>query len=170
MNQGSSPQGSKPWYKIPYFWLMVAIPASSIVLGGALVATAWLNADDVVADDWYKQGRTINRSLEDEEIARRFGLAVNLSLNEKTTAELSATTAIPWPDTLTLALRHPAFAKRDVVAELQHEGNGLYSAEAANYEGDEAIVTITPTDKTWRLQQRVSLDTGIAEIKAKGKK
>lgn len=170
MNQGSSPQGSKPWYTIPYFWLMVAIPASSIVLGVALVATAWLKADDVVADDWYKQGRTINRSLEDEEMAKRFGLAVALEFDEQTKATLTSDTAIPWPDNLTVAMRHPTFAKNDVVMELHHDGNGVYSAEALAFDGKEAIITITPTDKTWRLQQRAHLATGSAEIKAKGNK
>ena len=170
MNQGSSRQGNKPWYKVPYFWLMVAIPASSIVLGTALVVTAAMKEDDVVAADWYKQGRTINRSLEEEDIARRLGLAVTLDFKEEIKGVLVADTSIPWPNQLTVAMRHPTFADRDAIIQLEHNGDGVYTAEAPTFNGDEAIITITPTDKTWRLQQRVFLDTSTTQIKAKGKK
>lgn len=167
MNRDSSHQTSTPWYKIPIVWLMIALPASSVVLGAALLIIAVKNADDVVADDWYKQGRTINRNLDNEAVAQRFGLAVTFELHsDKTHAQLSAKTPIAWPEQLQLALRHPAFAKEDKVLALAHQGEGHYIGEAIHYNGHDAIVTITPIDNYWRLQHRVSLSSGKATVKA----
>jgi len=171
MNHDSSHQISTPWYKIPVVWLMIGIPVSSIILGLSLVVIAFTNADDVVADDWYKQGRSVNRDLDSEAIAQRFGLAVSFELNEKDTrAELTAKTAIAWPERLQLALRHPTFAKEDKVLVLEHKGEGIYSGAPAHYNGYDTIATITPDDNYWRLQHRVSLSAGKATVKAQEKR
>lgn len=169
MSRDSSHQTSTPWHKIPLVWLMIAIPASSLVLGIALLVIAFSNADDVVADDWYKQGRSINRNLDSEAMAQRFGLALRFELNdEETQAQLSAVTPIAWPERLQLALRHPTFAKQDQVVVLTHQGDGSYVGDAVSYQAHEVIATITPDDKYWRLQQRVSLSAGVATVKAPG--
>lgn len=171
MNHDSSHQISTPWYKIPVVWLMIGIPASSIVLGISLLVIAVTNADDVVADDWYKQGRSVNRDLDSEAIAQRFGLTVSFELKEQETkAVLTATTAIAWPERLQLALRHPTFAKQDKVLVLAHQGEGIYSGEPAHYKGHDTIATITPDDNYWRLQHRVSLSAGKATVKAQEKR
>lgn len=167
MSRDSSHLTSTPWYKLPIVWLMIAIPASSIVLGLALVLIAFDNADDVVADDWYKQGRSINRDLNIEAVAQRFGISVDFELNdEDTRAHLHAKTPIAWPEKIELALRHPTFAKEDKVLELAHQGDGLYVGEAAHYNGRDSIATITPDNKYWRLQHRVSVSSGKATVRA----
>jgi len=167
MSHDSSHQTNTPWYKIPLVWLMIGIPVSSVVLGLSLVVIAVMNADDVVADDWYKQGRSINRNLDSEAMAQRFGLAVNFELKDDATeAQLTAKTPIAWPEHLQLALRHPTFAKEDKVVVLSHQGDGLYAGKAAHYGGYDTIATITPDDNYWRLQHRVSLSAGKATVKA----
>lgn len=171
MNQDLSPQDSKPWYKIPIVWLVIIIPASSVVLGLALVVIASINADDVVVDDWYKQGKTINRSLDEEAIAERFGLSVDLALDEDhANATLTAKTAIAWPETLHVALRHPTFSAKDQTLALSHQGDGEYQGDAIDYDGQESVIMITPNDKYWRLQQRVSMTGETITVRAKEKK
>lgn len=42
------PQAVRPWYREPYVWLVLGLPASSIALSMALVTTAVMNRDPVL--------------------------------------------------------------------------------------------------------------------------
>lgn len=47
----------KPWYRHPWLWFVIAIPAASVVAGIGLVVTAGIHADTVVdRDGWEKRG------------------------------------------------------------------------------------------------------------------
>lgn len=57
---------SEPWYKYGHVWLVIAGPATVVV---AAVLTAWIavaSPDPVIADDYYKQGLEINKTLASE--------------------------------------------------------------------------------------------------------
>lgn len=59
-----------PWWKFGHVWLVVAGPVAVIIAG---VATAWIavsSPDPVIAEDYYRQGIEINRTLEAREAER----------------------------------------------------------------------------------------------------
>ena len=65
MSHDSLPHGDeKPWYRHPYLWLAMLLPASAVVAGLVTLYIAIVNADSPVVDEWYKEGRGINRSME----------------------------------------------------------------------------------------------------------
>lgn len=59
----SEPERSQPWWKYGHVWLVIAGPA--IVVVAALVTTwiAMRNPDPVLAQDHYRRGVEINRTL-----------------------------------------------------------------------------------------------------------
>ncbi|MDA8454194.1 FixH family protein [Acidovorax sp. GBBC 3334] len=67
MTQQSSPSAGvapQPWWKFGHVWLVIAGPAVVVVAG---LATAWLavsKPDPVLAEDYYRRGIEINRTLE----------------------------------------------------------------------------------------------------------
>lgn len=62
----SAAVAAQPWWKFGHVWMVIAGPAIVVVAG---TATAWLavrQPDPVVAEDYYRQGIEINRTLERE--------------------------------------------------------------------------------------------------------
>jgi len=58
-----------PWWKFGYVWLIVAGPAIVIVAG---IVTLWIAVrmpDPVVAEDYYRRGVEINKTLENPDTA-----------------------------------------------------------------------------------------------------
>ncbi len=151
-----------PWYRHPLVWLVIALPASAIVGGLVTLAIAITHADSTVDDNWYRDGKAINRSLEEEHRAARLGLAARLEADGR--VRLSSAIAVPWPATLELSLRHPAFADRDRALTLSHRGEGLYTTDAALPEQGEWDVTLAPPDGAWRLYHRLRLGPDGARL------
>ena len=59
----STPKNPAPWWKYGYVWLVISGPAIVVV---AALATAWIavtHPDALVAEDYYRRGVEINKSL-----------------------------------------------------------------------------------------------------------
>lgn len=156
MSHDLSPPSSKasderPWYRQFWPWFLIMLPATSVVGGIALVIIAVKNADDVVADSWYKDGRAINRSMDEENLARSLGIDVSaLAQDAQVQVRLNSETPFPHPGILTLALRHPTLAAEDRVFELSHDADGVYSG-AGDLPDGRWVVTVSPGDGNWQL-------------------
>ena len=139
------------WYRQFWPWFLILLPATSVVGGISLVVIATKNADSVVADTWYKDGRGINRSMEAEQLAARLGISLVVEPTDTgLRAVLRSETPIPPPPALALALRHPTLAERDQVVELLHDSDGVYRAGAALPDG-RWVITLSPPEGNWRL-------------------
>ncbi|MGB1220043.1 MAG: FixH family protein [Alcanivoracaceae bacterium] len=145
------PSDERPWYRQFWPWFLILLPATSVVGGIALVIIAVKNADDVVADSWYKDGRAINRSMDEENLAARLGITLAASAQgDALQARLSSDTPFPPPATLTLALRHPTLAAQDRVFPLAHQPDGTYRGDGDLPDG-RWVVTVSPGDGNWQL-------------------
>lgn len=56
---------SAPWWKFGHVWLVISGPAIVVVAGFATLWLAIARPDPVVAEDYYRQGIEINKTLED---------------------------------------------------------------------------------------------------------
>lgn len=151
-NPGSSPAvPEQPWYKQVWVWFVIAIPASSVVTGIILVTVATKNADDLVLDDWYREGRGTNRSMAAENLAADFGIGVTATASEgETLFRFRATRDMVWPEQLTLLLRHRTLATEDRQHSLNHQLGGTYLLDAVLPPGNWHI-RISSEDVGWRL-------------------
>lgn len=55
---------SLPWWKFGHVWLVIAGPAAVVVAGFFTLFLALSSPDPVVAEDYYRKGIEINKTLE----------------------------------------------------------------------------------------------------------
>ena len=66
MKQESS---SGPWWKYGLVWMIIGGPAAVVVAGIATVVIAVRTPDPVVAEDYYRRGMEINKTLSRKALA-----------------------------------------------------------------------------------------------------
>jgi hypothetical protein len=115
---------TKPWYRHFWLWFIIALPASVVVAGLSMVYIAYYHADDLVVDEYYKDGLAINVQLAKKQRAAELGLAAQLQFSgDIVTVQLSG----PVEDSgLQLLLSHPLEADRDFSVPLVRVSPGLY--------------------------------------------
>lgn len=59
-----------PWWRFGFVWLVISGPAIVVVAGFTTLWIAMRAPDPVMAEDYYRQGIEINRTLEAREAAR----------------------------------------------------------------------------------------------------
>lgn len=145
-----------PWYIHFWPWFIV------LLLGTAVTASLWSlliaveGADSLVSDDYYKNGKAINRSLAaDHEAALREATAA-VSIDGGIVIALSILG--DFPDALELELSHVTLADRDRSVRLERTTSGRYAAPEPLPDG-RFYATLRPAGDapTWRLHRRVDL-------------
>ncbi len=63
MEKPESIEQPAPWWKFPLVWMVIAGPAVVILAGIATVWIAVRTPDPVVAEDYYRRGIEINKTL-----------------------------------------------------------------------------------------------------------
>lgn len=117
------------WYKQPLVWMLIGIPLSAVIGGVITIYIAVVTSDGLVKDDYYQQGKQINRALEREEQALQLGLHGKLQINPDTHTiqlNLRSDKKTVLPDTLELALLHATRAGLDQTVMMQKSANGNY--------------------------------------------
>ena len=68
------------WYREPLVWMVIAIPASSVVFGIFMLVVSIQSYDGLLVDDYYKRGMEINRVLDRDRAAARHGMSAQVRL------------------------------------------------------------------------------------------
>jgi copper chaperone CopZ len=79
--RGTPSPGSKPWYAQFWPWVLIGLPAISVVFSVATLVVAIRNGDSLVRDDWYTRGLAINRDLGRAEAAVRLGVGATVNVD-----------------------------------------------------------------------------------------
>lgn len=147
----SKPRDNRPWYKQFWPWFVIALPASSVVAGLTTVAIAFKNQDSVVRDDWYKDGKAINESLEREKRATALGVVATIGIDTLTgDVQVRLDGKETPPEALTLHFSHPTQAERDQNVALTRQADGSFRGSLRNaLDGRYYIDLGTPE---WNLQ------------------
>ena len=124
MNANSS--RPPPWYREPLVWMVLAIPATAVLGGIVMLVLANLTWDGLVADDYYRQGMQINRSLARDAEAARLGLAATLTFPAPGGVEVRLAGAGTGTDgdRLTLRFAHATRSGADVRVRLTRSADG----------------------------------------------
>ena len=153
-----STQTVRPWYREPWPWLLMAGPFIVVI---AAIYTAWLaisSADGLVADDYYKQGLSVNKTIASSESARAQGLAVALRVVDGSFAmRLSARDkSFALPPRLVVTLSHPTRAGLDQTRIFERVGDE-YAGKLHLPASGHWLVLIEDESKSWRLMGKVVL-------------
>lgn len=155
----TTPAPSEPWYRNGWVWFIIAIPATSIVLGFTLLWISIKNADSLVADDYYREGRAINQRLEKDQAAADKGISISASVlpqpdgSQRIEARFTANPGVPSPDQMRVRLSHPTLNERDVLLTLTRSDQpNLYRTQVPEIASGRWYVMIEDENSEWRVR------------------
>lgn len=117
-------EDTQPWHQQFWPWFLIVLPGSVVLAALATVYIAFLHADDLVTDDYYKTGLAINQRLEKQRAADTRGMQATVKVLEQR-LQLRLAGLDNTPD-LRLRLSHPMEANRDFSVDMHATSLGLY--------------------------------------------
>ncbi len=148
----------KNWYQYPWVWVIVSIPFSAVAFGILMFVMADISRDDLVVDDYYRDGMAINRQLDMDREAK--SLDIHASLQQVREHLLAFRIDNATDSAVRLNLYHVASREEDRSTVLVPEDPGGYTAT------DPAVTAILMSqgvwyveligaDTHWRLRKRI---------------
>ena len=124
----------KPWYRQFWFWFVFSPLIYIVILCSVTVTIALKGADDVIIDNYYKEGRMINQALEQDKRASELGLHGDLRFDLATGDIILKIANAPtdealMPQQLLLMMGHPVKAAKDQMIALNYISPGYYRGE-----------------------------------------
>lgn len=119
------------WYRVPFVWLLIALPATAVVVGFTLLGLAIYSDDGLVEDDYYRQGKEINRVLTRDRAAEKHGLESVLAFDtakQELQIQLTAHPNVKLPEQIELRFLHATRANLDRNMVLARNADGVYRA------------------------------------------
>lgn len=142
---------TRPWYREPWPWLLMAGPAAVIVAGIYTTVLAVRSDDGLVAEDYYKRGMAINQMLAREQRARDLNLSAQLAIDgDRVTVSMEKSAAV-LPPTLRLRIVHPTRAGEDRELLLAAKNPGAYEGSMPRQQTDARRVILEDVAATWRI-------------------
>ncbi len=145
---------STPWYRQPLVWMLIMLPATVVVASFITLYLAISSDDGLVEDDYYQRGKEINRVLDRDHAAQRYGLRAQLTVDHaqrkvglRLQAASTAFTAIP--ERLELKLLHATRAGLDQTVNLIHMPDGHYAGVLPELAQGRWYLQLAAAD--WRL-------------------
>ncbi len=162
MNIESTP--SMPWYKYPFVWFALSIPAAAVIAGIGMIYLAVTTDDGLVADDYYKQGMAINKNLDREHKAAELGVSASVEYDRELgqfLLKLERGTMMDYPASLLFSFEHATRAGTDQQLELFHaQGDqyvGYIKQPIAN-----GIWHVKVLTDDWRVGARIRLEDKVS--------
>ncbi len=118
-----------PAYKEPWFWAVMGPLLVVIVVSLSMAGVAIWVADDRVKDEYYKEGRMINKHFAEEELALAQAVRGSLEFDFTTAEVFAELDAETLPMELELSFSHPSSAEQDVTVVMQRIAEGRYRAD-----------------------------------------
>ncbi len=147
----------RPWHQQFWPWFLILLPASVVVAALATMVIAFTGADDLVAEQYYKDGLAINRRLEREDQAIARGISADISVADDV-AEVRITHPQP-PPVLLLRLSHPLEADQDLSVTLRLGHNNTYRPQLPETDGERWHWALQPEkDAQWQLSGVITRD------------
>jgi hypothetical protein len=130
----------------------MAGPAAAVVAG---MVTAWIavtHQDGLVADDYYKRGLAINRTLERERAAATLGVKASAAFSPGGDAVRVYVDNLPaQAAALTLKLAHATVAGRDRTVTLERVEGGWFEGRFEPVEAGKWKVLLEDAAGRWRV-------------------
>lgn len=148
---------NKPWYKQFWPWFLIAIPVASFIMSGIMINIATTTENSLVVDDYYKEGKAINLSLDKFASAKRKNITTDLTIDNGSIA-LKFHSGIPQEGVaLKLGFYHTTLADRDVSVLLSRDATGMYRGFTEQNLAGKWQITLSPIDESWKIQKTVTL-------------
>ncbi|BCO19098.1 FixH family protein [Alteromonas sp. McT4-15] len=148
---------NRPWYKEFWPWFLIAVPIVTLIMGGVLLKLAISTEDSLVVDDYYKEGKAINATLDKEALARKRNITTDLTIDNGSIA-LKFHSGIPQEgNALKLSFYHVTLEERDISVLLSRDASGIYRGFIEQNMDGKWRVSLTPFDESWKIQNTLNL-------------
>jgi hypothetical protein len=142
----------KPWYREPWPWFLMIAPLAAVIMGIVMVALANLTRDGLVADDYYKEGLAINRTLNRERRAGTLHVSGMLEFSpDRTQVHLRFAQDGDPPAALLLTLLHPTRAGMDQRIVLVRSAPGEFSGKLRAPVSGRWLLMLEDDARRWRV-------------------
>ncbi len=149
-----------PWYKQGWPWFLMFFPATAVVAGLITFWIAYSSFDGMVVDDYYKEGRAIDKTMARSTKAAELGLAADVTVRaEEVALVLETAEGVALPPALLLTIAHPTQGGMDQQVSLISR-NGVYTAQIKPLQMiGRWQLQIEDESRSWRLNGAVTLPT-----------
>ncbi len=148
----AAPVPTTPWYRQPLVWLIIAIPLSAVIMSSITIFLAVISDDGTIADDYYRRGLEINRSLRRDRTAAMYHLnaAVIVKTDEQRVyVHLQAHESFAFPSQIRLRLSHATRQGFDQDLVLHRNGGRSYESNLTELPQGRWYLTLSHGG--WRL-------------------
>lgn len=153
MNTHTPAPEARPWHREPWVWLIIAIPLATVIAGFVTLGLAIQTRDELVTDDFRKEGVAIYADPRRDAAAARLGVSADLSV-DRAGGRINARLDLPRgeaPSELLLVLSHATRAEYDHLVVLRRAGEG-YEGRLERFEPGRWYLELTPRSRAWRLK------------------
>lgn len=159
-------EDTEPWYRQFWPWFLILLPATVVVGGLTMLFIAMHSADDLVVDNYFKEGLAINQTLDQDRVARQLSLESDITWDSVTGEILVTLTGnLDAPGFLAnhglrLLLLHPTDRHADRQLDLDRVAPGHYRAsvdEPLHYRYYLRLLPIP--EENWRLNGEINFDS-----------
>jgi hypothetical protein len=158
-----------PWYREPWPWILMAIPAVSVVVGMIMLTLAITTNDGLVADDYYKRGLAINKVIAREATARAGSVRAQLWMEPVAgRVRIRLEGDVATGGRVQIAFVHPTRAGLDRTVVLAPAGGGLYEGVLGPLAPGRWLVTLEDERRVWRVTGALRLPGETAATLAPG--
>jgi hypothetical protein len=140
------------WRSVPLMWFVVGLPLAVVVAGFVTLGIAIHSSDDVVRDDFRKEGLAIYADPARDAAAVEAGARAVLQVDPSGTLTASLTLqrgAVPGE--LLVVLSHATRAEYDQMVPLKLL-DGVYTGRGQALAPGHWYVEVTPPGREWRLK------------------
>lgn len=151
---------TKPWFRHPEPWLLLAAPLAAILAGSYTWWIAASGSPSMVVDDYTKQGKAINQTLARDQRSAELGLQATLVADVATQSAsltiVSAHKEAALPEALRIQLIHATRAELDQQVWLRRVADDQWRGALAVPAGGRWVVQVDDGAGQWRLLKSVS--------------
>ena len=171
MERTTAAPENKPWYKHPWPWILIALPASAVVAG---IITLWLaivSFDGMVKDEDVHRAKVGQGYEVDDsrtQMARQLQLRATVQPDADAmgvTLRLESVPDMALPSMLMLTVQQPAHEQLDQALVLMPtERTGEYKARTTQAFGEgRRSLLLEDESRAWRLQGTISFPAETEE-------
>jgi hypothetical protein len=150
-------KNAPPWYRQPWPWFLISLPASAVIAGGVTLWLAVSTSDGLVVDDYYKQGLAVQQTMERSQRAVDLGLQAQVRL-QSNGFEIHLTGRAPGavPGRVRVTFSHPTRAGLDQSMVLEGS-QGRFSGVYRDLLAGRWDIQIEDEARLWRMNGEATL-------------
>ncbi|MBB5187595.1 hypothetical protein HNQ57_001864 [Zhongshania antarctica] len=153
---------SEKWYRQFWPWFLIVLPGTVVIASIITLVIAIIHSDNLVRDDYYKDGLAINRYLEQDAFASQMQLSAGGQLTNGDIEITLKGTALTEYNQLLLLWQHPTSEELDFQTVLINDGENHYSAQLTQSITGRWYLTLASFNNNeasrWRLKTEFDTD------------